>query len=166
MTVTSHLFEAYLKCPTKSFLRSLGETGTGNVYADWTQAQNISYRNRAITSLKDGVANNECVSGPLDRKNLRSAKWYLSINSQAYTQNLESIIHAVERVPWDTPGKPAQFIPIRFMFTNKLSRHDKLVLAFDAIVLSEALGREVDLGKIIHGDNLVALKVKTSVLDW
>jgi predicted RecB family nuclease len=27
------------------------------------------------------------------------------------------------------------------------------------------LGRAVDFGKIIHGDNLVSLKVKTSVLD-
>jgi hypothetical protein len=30
MPITSDLFEAYLKCPTKCFLRSLGETGTNN----------------------------------------------------------------------------------------------------------------------------------------
>ena len=39
------------------------------------------------------------------------------------------------------------------------------MLAFDALVLSEALGRKVDLGKIIHGDDRVALKVKTDPLD-
>jgi hypothetical protein len=38
-------------------------------------------------------------------------------------------------------------------------------LAFDALVLSEALGRKVDLGKIIHGDDRVALKVKTDPLN-
>ena len=61
-------------------------------------------------------------------------------------------------------GKAAQFIPIRFIFTNKLTRDDKLLLAFDALVLSEALGREVSLGKIIHGDDHATLKVKTSAL--
>src|SRR5207244_1891142 len=41
----------------------------------------------------------------------------------------------------------------------------KLLLAFDALVLSEALGREVDLGNIIHGDAFVTLRVKTSALE-
>src|SRR5437868_4847709 len=70
MPVTSHLFEAYLKCPTKCFLRSLGETGTGNEYADWVHAQNTSYLHAGITRLTEGVANSECVSGPLGRRDL------------------------------------------------------------------------------------------------
>jgi CRISPR/Cas system-associated exonuclease Cas4 (RecB family) len=61
-------------------------------------------------------------------------------------------------------GQPAQIIPIRFIFTNKLTRDDKLLLAFDAVVLSEMLGRRTDFGKIIHGDNDTTLKVQTSVL--
>jgi len=71
----------------------------------------------------------------------------------------------VERAPIDTPGKPAQLIPTRFIFANKLTGHDKLLLAFDALVLSQALGRQVDLGKIIHGDDHVTLKVKPAELD-
>jgi predicted RecB family nuclease len=164
MTVTSRLFEAYLKCPIKCFLWSRGETGTTNTYADWAQAQNISYRSEGIRRLKDGVASNECITGPLDRKDLKSAKWCLAVDSKASAKNLESAIDAVERAPRDTPGKPAQFVPIRFIFTNKLNRHEKLLLAFDALVLSEALGREVDLGNIIHGDASVTLRVKTSAL--
>src|SRR4051812_30334027 len=45
MNITSRLLEAYLQCPTKSFLRSRGEMGTGNEYADWAHAQGTSYRN-------------------------------------------------------------------------------------------------------------------------
>ena len=164
-TVTSRLFEAYLKCPTKCFLWSRGETGTSNTYADWAQAQTISYRSEGIRRLKDGVESNECITGPLDRKELKSAKWCLAVYSKAGAENLESAIDAVERAPLDTPGKPAQFVPIRFIFTNKLHRHEKLLLAFDGLALSEALGREVDLGKIIHGDAFVTLRVKTSALE-
>ncbi len=50
-------------------------------------------------------------------------------------------------------GKPAQFVPIRFVFRNKLTQDDRLLLAFDALILSQLLGREVSLGKIIHGDD-------------
>ena len=165
MTVTSRLFEAYLKCPTKCFLWSRGETGEGNAYADWVKVQKISYRSEGIRRLKDEVASNECVTGPLDGKDLKSAKWRLAVDSTVYTENLASAIDAVERAPRDTPGKPAQFVPIRFIFTNKLNTHDKLLLAFDALALSEVLGRKVDFGHIIHGNAFVTLRVKTSALE-
>jgi hypothetical protein len=55
MTVTSRLLEAYLKCTTKCFLRSLGETYEGNPYANWVDNQNRSYRNGALDRLKNGV---------------------------------------------------------------------------------------------------------------
>jgi predicted RecB family nuclease len=88
----------------------------------------------------------------------------MATESKMCAQDLACTLHAVERVPSDSPGTPAQFIPTRFVFTNKLGRHDKLLLAFDALVLSETLGREVVFGKIIHGEEFVTLKVKTSVL--
>src|SRR5207245_4372839 len=72
--------------------------------------------------------------------------------------------HVVERVPFEGRGKAAQFIPIRFIFTNKLKMDDKLLLALDAFVLSEILGREIIVGKIIHGDDHATLKVRTSSL--
>jgi hypothetical protein len=70
----------------------------------------------------------------------------------------------VERLPSERRGKPAQFIPIRFDPTNKLGKDAKLLLAFDALLLSEMLGHEVSLGKLIHGDDYAVLNVNTSTL--
>ena len=50
------------------------------------------------------------------------------------------------------------------MFRNKLNRDDKLLLAFDARVLSEELSKEVGFGKIVYGENYATLKVKTPAL--
>ena len=47
-------------------------------------------------------------------------------------------------------GRSFQFVPYLFQFANKLTKNDKLSLAFDAYVLSEAVGREVNLGKILR----------------
>jgi predicted RecB family nuclease len=77
---------------------------------------------------------------------------------------LESRLHAVEHLASEGQGRPAQFIPIRFIFRNKLTRDDRLLVAFDALVLSELLGRDVNLGKIIHGDDYGTLEVKTASL--
>jgi predicted RecB family nuclease len=165
MAVTPYLFEAYLKCPTKCFLRHLGKPGVGNAYADWLRLREASYMHEEIRRLTERVANDEWLTGPLDTKGLKSAKWRLATESRVCAQDLECTLHVVERVPGDAPSEPAQFIPTRFIYTNKLGRHDKLLCAFDALVLSEALGRKVDIGKIIHGDDHVALTVKNDSLD-
>lgn len=164
MPITSHLFEAYLKCQTKCFLRSLGETVTGNGYSDWVQAQQASYCSEEIKRLTQGAARNQCVIGPIDREDVQSAKWCFAVETTARAQNLESTIHAVERVASEGRDKVELFIPIRFIFTNKLHKDAELLLAFDAFVLSELLGCEVGLGKIIHGDDRATLKVNTGAM--
>jgi hypothetical protein len=40
-------------------------------------------------------------------------------------------------------GGRVQFIPYRFEFSNKLTKQHKLMLAFDALVLSDAIGRDI-----------------------
>ena len=77
---------------------------------------------------------------------------------------LETCVHVVERVPAEGRGKAAKFIPSRFIFFNKLTKDDKLLLAYDALVLGQVLGRDITVGKIIHGDDHAMLKVKTSAL--
>ena len=74
---------------------------------------------------------------------------------------MQSRLHAIERVPSEDRGKSAQFVPIQFVFRNKLTKDDRLQMAFDALVLSQLLGRNVSLGKIIHGDDHATLKVRT-----
>ena len=143
MRITSDLFETYLKCTTKCFLRSLGETGTGNSYANWVKAEHLSYSSEGIKHLVEGVAEDECVTGPIDVKDTWSPKWRLAIQTIARTQNLESGIHAVERLISERGDKSAPLIPIRLVFTNRVDKHDKLSLGFDALVLSQMLGCEI-----------------------
>lgn len=164
MNITTSLFDAALKCSTKCFLRSLGEMGKGNAYADWVRTQTESYRGTGIKGLTAGAAHDELIVRAPGSENLNTAEWRLAVDVMAHAQNLESSLHAVERVPVNARGQLTQIIPIRFIFTNKLTRDDKLLLAFDGLVLSEMLGREINLGRIIHGDNYATLKVRTSVL--
>jgi predicted RecB family nuclease len=163
MKLTSALFEAYLKCPTKCYLRSTGQTGVGNAYADWVREQNDAYRKEGVQRL---VAVTECevaVTTP-GAENLKTATWRLAVDMPLETETMASRLHAVERVPSQGRGRPAQFTPVRFVFFNKLTKDDRLLVAFDALVLSEILGREVGMAKIIHGDNNATLKVKVASL--
>ena len=196
MKVTSHLFEAFLKCPTKCHLRSLADSGSGNEYAAWVHVQDESYQREAARGLQEGVPETERVVAPPATENPKTAKWRLAVDivaqasspassgsvplperkpggtpgqladgtsalrSPAETlplaverdadrsadshvresppdvgtrglggprseQFLESRLHAVERVPSEGRGKPSQFVPIRFIFRNKLTKDDR-----------------------------------------
>ncbi len=160
MRVTACLFEAGIKCLTKCFFRSIGERGAGNAYADWVRTQSVSYNREGIKRLITQAAHHECIRGVAATKNLKTAEWRFAVDFVARSKNLESTVHAVERIPFEGPGKSAHFIPLRFIFSNKLTRDDKLLLAFDALVLSEMLDQEISLGKIIHGDNHSTSKIR------
>jgi predicted RecB family nuclease len=137
MTITAQLLEAYVKCSTKCWLRYTGENATDNAYAVWAQAKSEAYRVDGIRRLVAELPNGERV--------------------------VVSPSPIVERASAGR-GKAARFMPIRFVWTNKVGRHDKLLLASDALALSKMLGRDVPAGKIIHGDDHAVMKVKTSSL--
>jgi hypothetical protein len=186
MTITPLLFETYLKCPTKCWLRFTNEPPSGNAYAEWVQTETESYHTATAKRLTANLPVDECASFCSSRREeahydspeaLKTAKWQFAVdipasielgssrgneaqtspseNSQSLLTSaatIETCLQAIERIPSAGRGQPAQFVPIRFIYRNKLTKDDKLPLAFDAFVLSEMLGRAVSLGKIIHGD--------------
>ncbi len=163
MTITPDLFAAYLKCPTKCWLRQTGEPASGNVYAEWVrdrdEAARVDGTKRLIAEATEGS-----VAHQPPTESLKTATWRLATDVVVRTENSETRIAAVERVLSEGRGRAAQFVPVRFVWRNKLNRDDKLLLAFDAMELSETLGRDVPVGKIIHGDDSAVLNVKLAPL--
>jgi len=167
MRISSDLFSAFLKCHTKCWLRAAGEPASGNAYAEWVKSQNRSYHATRIERLLSETPKGEVAVSP-SPENLKAAKWRLAANLTAHARLnscvLESEVHAVERAPSEGRGRPARFIPIRFIFANKLGADDKWLLAFDTCVLSEVTGRKISWGKIIYGDDHNTVKLKMADL--
>jgi len=135
----------------------------GSTYAQWATTRSDAYCADGIKQLVAERSSGEhAVATTIE--NLRTTAWRLAIDVQAQASNLETRIAAIERLPSAGRGKAAQIIPIRFVCANKLGRHEKHLLAFDALALSETLGREVLVGKIIHGDDHATVKVKLATL--
>jgi hypothetical protein len=132
MTITVDLVEAFLKCRTKCFLRSGGEAGTGNAYAAWVRTKNDVFRIEGTKRLMAEVAPDKCAIGTQVMESLKPAQWHLGMDFAVQSQNLECSCHAVQQIPSAGRGRTAQFVPIRFVFRNKLNRDDKLLLAFDS----------------------------------
>jgi predicted RecB family nuclease len=164
MIISSQIFEAYLECSTKCWLRSRAEPTAGNAYAEWARAQNEAYSKGGLKRLLVMFPESDHAMGPPITKNSMDVTWRIASDLRLRTNNLETRLQAVEKMPSEEPGRTVKFVPYHFEFANKITKHHKLSLAFDAHVLSEAVGREVSLGKITHGDGQATLKVKLSFL--
>jgi len=107
--ITSALFEAFLKCATKSHLRSLGETGSGNEYAEWVRAQNESYPLEAARRLQEAVPETDRVVAPPAAESLKTAKWRLAVDlvAQASSPASSGSVPLPKPTPGETPGELA-----------------------------------------------------------
>jgi len=159
--ISSQLFESYLECPTKCWLRSHGEPAIANLYAEWIRAQKEAYRLDSLKRLLQSASENDCVIAPPVPENAKDVVWRHAIDVCWRTSELESSLQAVERLPPKDHGRYVQFIPHRFEFVNKLTKEHKLLVTFDAFLLSEVIGRDVKVGKIVHGEKRAVLKVNT-----
>jgi predicted RecB family nuclease len=164
MIISSPLFEAYLECDTKCWLRAHAERSTGNTYAEWARLQSASYCEDGREHLLATFPENSRAIAPLISKNVKDLTWRVATDVRLQTNYLESRLQALEKMPSKGRAKPPQFVPYRFQFANTVAKNDKLSLAFDALVLSGAMGCEAGFGKIIHGDRRATLKVKLSSL--
>jgi predicted RecB family nuclease len=159
MLLSCQLFEAYLFCPLKCWLRSRAEPVTRNKYAEWTPARKETYYQDGLKHAFAAFAENDHAINPMIVSD-KEATWQFASDVRLQTHNLESRLLALEKVPSERSGEPIQFIPYHFTFENVLTKNDALTLAFDALVLSKALRREVNVGKIVHGDHYATLRVK------
>jgi predicted RecB family nuclease len=161
--VTSRLFEAYLACPTKCYLQSIGEVAIGNDFASWSETRRETYR---LDGLKRLLGNHSQTidGGEPHPSRWKHALWPFAFNQIIRTQNCEVHLHAVQRVQSTGIAQSSQFVPIRFVPENKLSRSDKLIAGFEALVLSKALASKVSSVRIIHGDKGAVSKLKTTTL--
>ena len=164
-SVTSRLFEAYLACPTKCYLQSIGEVTANNNFAIWNETRSETYLCEGVQRLTTDHRS-ELALEPPETGHWKNVPWHFAVNLIAQAENMEANLHVVQRIPPEGTNKSSQFVPIRFVPANKLSRSDKLMTGFDALVLSKASGVRVGLAKIIHADKGSVFKVKANSLSY
>jgi predicted RecB family nuclease len=162
VVVTSCLLEAFLACPTKCYLLSKGEIPASNDYTAWATERVKSYRHEGIQKLTAHAQ--EFSNASLDAGLRKHASWRFALGKTLLAQGWQASLELVQRIPQEGATSSGQLVPIRFVPANKLSSPDKLMAAFDALVLSKVFGVKASVAKIIHGEKWSAVTVNTNSL--
>ena len=90
MTISSHIFEAYLHCATKCWLLSRGEAGLNNKYTEWMREKNQAYRVDATLRISSNRQKDDYVAAPSVAVNFKSVLWKFASDVTVSIKELES----------------------------------------------------------------------------
>lgn len=159
MLITDEIFRAFLNCESKSYFRFLGEVGSQYEPIVWEKRRIDDFKQKCLVKLCSNFKGNECLLSVPFSQILKLSKYRLVGDCVLQTQSLLSHLNALEHPNNPVKGKYGSFIPIRFFPNEKITKSDKLLLAFDALVLYTASGKLPQFGKIIHGNKQQVVKV-------
>jgi predicted RecB family nuclease len=166
MLITDDIFQAFLQCETKAHLKHAGAVGDQQEFPEWERHLVEDYKQQCYRQWRADCGEAACLVGSALLQDLDHSGCRLVLDCTVRAQEMQAHLHAVERVA--APDKPhdSPYMPIRCVPREKITTQDKLLLAFDALVLGTVSGQAPRFGKIIHGHERASAKVEvTGLLD-
>lgn len=160
MQITEEIFQTFLKCKTKCYLRISGTVGLQPEFGDWEKFLAEDFQQKCSQRLLSNFRQDECFVGTPSPQELENKKYRIVLNCRVQAQKVQSHIQALERLPSPGNTKHNHYIPLRFIPKEKITELDKLLLSFDAFVLFTTSGRMPLFGKIIHGIEQKTVRIK------
>jgi predicted RecB family nuclease len=150
MLITDEVFQAFLVCENKSYLKLTGDVGSQREFTEWERSRFEVFKQKCLDKLRSNFGEYERPSDILSPQIIKKIKCNFIVDCVLKAQEFQSHIDAFERLT--TPENVnILLIPIRFIPNEKITKNDKLLLAFDAFILSTTYGKIPIFGKIMHG---------------
>jgi predicted RecB family nuclease len=150
--ITAAVFAAFLKCPTKAYLLTIGEPTPHSFFADIEACVSSTYS----TAAKRGLCVEANAAEPLDFRQLlhgagtKGIKRYVNSDTAVYVLTASAGRLEERRSQQSTPS--GTLVPILFSPSNKPDISDNLRLCFGALALSQRTGIVPDTGILLYGD--------------
>jgi predicted RecB family nuclease len=161
--ISNEVFIGYLNCKRKGFFKQTGEVGE---MAEIERVQLALDRAYALSALDWFLAQHPESEVLRELASLETAiqgRPRFIVGATAQAGNLSSRLGLLERLEGGE-GKAASALPVLFVRNNKVTKSDKLLLAFQALALSLVQGAVPDTGKIIAGSEHKVMRVRLASL--
>jgi predicted RecB family nuclease len=146
--ISATTFAAFLKCPTKAHLFTIGESAPAAFFTDIEARVSAMYRAVATRWFRVGAG----VAELLDFAQLQGSPVY-----EAITHHVDcgtAVYDVASRPPRKRRGESPSgtFVPVLLLPWEKTNPSDSLLVCFGALALSQVTGILSDTGKLIYGD--------------
>jgi len=161
--ISDSLFIDYLRCKYKAYLKFSEKSGVKSDFEIYQDDKHAEYRQRAREHLLRAERNTEPFILTGTFKDVKKQNISIATAISISNDKNSLILDAVELASQSSPRKPV-YHPILFLPQQKITKQDKLLLAFCGSTLSHEQKVEPTIGKIIFGDNFSSSKVQIASL--
>jgi predicted RecB family nuclease len=158
--VTNDIFTSHLNCRRKAYLKAAGLSGEPHDFEVVQLGLDRAYRARALAAFLDPRAEDGVIRAPASLEAVLRERPHVIVNAAAEADGIRSHIHALERTEQTSERTAPIYAPVLFVRNEKITHEDKLLLAFNALVLSALQGQHPAVAKIVHGTGHKILRVK------
>jgi predicted RecB family nuclease len=156
---TDDILSAYLKCPHKAFQKLKGAAGKPSEYELLQAKVKAEYTREAGRKLSEAFGKAVILKNPHSQSEaLRSSK-ELILNVLMQGREISCRFDAVVRSAKAKGISRLPYIPILFTPHERIKTHDRLRLAFSALVLADAQRIQPEVGKVIYGPSFKASRI-------
>ena len=146
--VTDATFEAFLHCDTKAYL--LRESiDNQSKFGVWEERLEQQFKQRVSEWLRSSFGDDKVYVGTPSRRMLEQGSHRIVLRPLITSSDLRAQPDALWRMPPVSGAASFRYSPVRFVRNEKVSRFDKLILAFDALALNQHSSNPLDSGKLI-----------------
>jgi predicted RecB family nuclease len=149
--ITDEIFAALSHCGTKAYLMREGVRGISSQEVSWQQEVAREFKQSALEWLTSKVPEDDCHRGTPSLRVLRDGRYRLLLEPIVMASNLWTQPDALLRTRSKSDDVRPHYIPVRFERNEKPSLANKLLLAYDALIMSRITGNTPQTGKLIHG---------------
>jgi predicted RecB family nuclease len=153
ISITAAEFVAFLKCPTKGHLLTIGEPAPATFFTDIEARIWSMYKSAVTRNMRVGPD----VAEPLDFRELRSIR---DRETVAHAVDCETTVYNIvppSHLPRGCQSRESApsgtFIPVVFLPWDKPDVSDSLLTCFGALALSQVTGILADTGTLIYGES-------------
>ena len=164
MPITQETFEAFLKCKTKAHLYFQRAVGVQSEFSEWQRNLRQKYKETGWERLRSTVGEDLWFVGTPTLQSLEGRSYRFIIDYMVALPEIHSRLHALEMMRSASKTRKHLYIPFYFVPSEKVSTHDKLILAFEALAFSQIRGKTPGIGRIIHGCQYTVLTVQLAGL--
>jgi predicted RecB family nuclease len=164
MAITQEIFEAYLHCPTKCHLVAHDIEAECAPHLPQMIKGNDTFRCEGVSRMCAGVPADEMSIGLPTLMALKQKRYRVVVDCDLLTPSLAAQVHGLHLLNRDERSGKGVYTPFRFVSTERVRAVDRMLLAFDAIVFSQAFGTAPPTGEIIHGREYTTTKVPLAKL--
>lgn len=162
--ITIESFLSFLHCHRKSYLKTHGCSSESTDLERIQLSLHDHYRRQALEDFIGSTSPCKVIRDPPSFEAVLSDRPRFIVNVTVAGEKITSQIHLLEQVEGTGRRGCPVYMPVLFVRNNKVSRLDKLLLAFNVIALTSVQKHQPLTATIVHGDCQKVLRVKIGPL--